>query len=76
MIASVKGPDGRLWASWIVADHKHTENRTWTSRLRGPLFLHAGGTLDEETFEPIGHLLAGRANLPRQARRRSSSAPS
>jgi hypothetical protein len=29
------------WAALIVAGHKDIENRTWASRYRGPLLIHA-----------------------------------
>jgi ASCH domain len=36
------------WASLIVRGIKDLENRTWTTRYRGRLLIHASGTIDEE----------------------------
>jgi hypothetical protein len=37
------------WAWLIVAGHKDIENRTWPSRYRGPVLIHAGKKFD---FDP------------------------
>lgn len=34
----------RPWANLIVAGHKDVENRSWTTRYRGLLVVHAGAT--------------------------------
>lgn len=34
------------WASLIAHGIKDVENRTWTTRYRGPLIIHAGRSLD------------------------------
>jgi ASCH domain len=33
------------WAWAIVEGHKPVENRTWTTRYRGPVLIHAGVTV-------------------------------
>ena len=37
------------WAWLIVAGHKDIENRTWATRYRGPVLIHAGKRFD---FDP------------------------
>lgn len=34
------------WASLIVHSTKDVENRTWPSRYRGPILIHAGKAMD------------------------------
>lgn len=34
------------WADLIVLGHKDVENRTWLTRYRGPLLIHASMTFD------------------------------
>jgi hypothetical protein len=46
------------WASLIVGGWKDVENRTWTTRHRGPLVIHAGKQID-----PAGRPFASRAGL-------------
>jgi hypothetical protein len=36
-ILSVRQP----WAALIVSGHKDIENRTWSTRYRGPVLIHA-----------------------------------
>lgn len=40
-VLSVQQP----WAWAIVEGHKLVENRTWTTRYRGPVLIHAGVTV-------------------------------
>ena len=35
------------WADAIVYGTKRTENRTWSTRYRGRLLIHAGGSYDQ-----------------------------
>jgi hypothetical protein len=35
------------WTACIASGHKTTENRTWSTRWRGTLFLHAGRGFDD-----------------------------
>jgi len=34
------------WAWLIVHGYKDVENRTWSTKYRGPILIHAGKTLD------------------------------
>lgn len=43
-ILSIKQP----WATLIVLGHKPVENRTWSTRYRGPLLIHASLKLDPD----------------------------
>lgn len=36
------------WAWLLVNRHKDIENRTWSTKHRGPLVIHAAKTLDRE----------------------------
>jgi hypothetical protein len=38
------------WAYAITVGAKTVENRTWTTRYRGPLLIHAGKTVDVAAF--------------------------
>jgi hypothetical protein len=42
-IISIRQP----WASLIVSGVKDVENRTWSTRYRGPVLIHASRTVDE-----------------------------
>jgi hypothetical protein len=55
------------WASLIVAGIKDVENRTWSTRYRGQLAIHAGLAVDRAALAEHGHLLpraAAGARLP------------
>lgn len=41
------------WAWAIIAGGKDVENRSWNSRHRGPLLIHAARTLDHNGFEEL-----------------------
>jgi hypothetical protein len=41
------------WAWAIVAGHKDVENRTWTTRYRGPLLIHASTKVDRAGIDII-----------------------
>jgi hypothetical protein len=51
------------WADAIAHGSKRTENRTWTTRYRGPILIHAGIAEDRQTILPIGQNTA-RADWP------------
>ena len=36
------------WASLIICGEKDVENRTWTTRYRGELAIHAGHRFDQD----------------------------
>jgi hypothetical protein len=41
------------WAWLIIAGHKDVENRTWSTRHRGPLLIHAGTNWARMPIEEI-----------------------
>jgi len=41
------------WAWLIVNGHKDIENRTWFTRTRGMIHVHAGQKFDKESYEWI-----------------------
>lgn len=41
------------WAALIVSGIKPVENRTWTTRYRGPILIHAGLKLDREAMDDL-----------------------
>jgi hypothetical protein len=41
------------WAWLIVHGYKDIENRDWSTRVRGPVLIHAGKTLDREAYRDI-----------------------
>ena len=38
------------WAWLIVNGHKPIENRGWTTKVRGPILIHAGKSFDHEGY--------------------------
>lgn len=48
---SIKQP----WASLIVAGIKDIENRTWATKYRGPLLIHAGAFDPGEIYQYLNH---------------------
>jgi hypothetical protein len=44
------------WAWAIIAGLKDIENRTWTTRYRGLLLIHAGQRIDWEGFATLDRL--------------------
>jgi hypothetical protein len=45
------------WAQLIIDGHKEIENRSWPTKHRGPLVIHAGLGRDREAMVRFGHLL-------------------
>lgn len=45
------------WASLIVAGFKDAENRSWRTKYRGRLRIHAAVRFDQDANEEYGHLL-------------------
>lgn len=39
------------WAWLIVAGHKPVENRSWSTKYRGPLAIHAGLSMSAQDYE-------------------------
>jgi hypothetical protein len=48
-VLTVKQP----WAWAIMAGHKRVENRTWLTRYRGPLAIHAGLKIDPAGYAAL-----------------------
>jgi hypothetical protein len=48
-ILSIRQP----WASLIVHGHKDVENRTWRTRYRGPVLVHASQRADDVSVDEI-----------------------
>lgn len=42
------------WAELIVRGEKDVENRSWRTRHRGPLLIHAGARADRGSFQEHG----------------------
>ena len=47
------------WAELIVRGDKDVENRSWRTRHRGPLLIHAGARADRSLLEQHGISYAG-----------------
>ena len=50
------------WAWLIVHGYKDVENRTWATKHRGPILIHAGKTLDpylNKSGRVCGHRVCG-----------------
>lgn len=50
------------WAQLIVTGRKDVENRTWQTKHRGPLLIHAGLRVDRNALEYLeqrGHVFKG-----------------
>jgi hypothetical protein len=45
---------GQPWASAIIYAGKDVENRTWPTRYRGLLYVHAGSALEPDDVLPPG----------------------
>jgi hypothetical protein len=45
------------WAQLIIDGHKEIENRSWPTKHRGALVIHAGLGRDREALARFGHLL-------------------
>jgi hypothetical protein len=48
-IISIRQP----WASLIVSGIKDIENRTWPTRYRGPVLIHASQRADDATSDEL-----------------------
>jgi hypothetical protein len=56
----------RPWAQLLISGAKPCENRSWSTRYRGPLVIHAG-----LGWDPLGHELASLLSVPEVPRRDS-----
>lgn len=61
------------WATWITLGVKAVENRTWPTKYRGTLLIHAGAAFEEDAWRttvvralPRG-TLPGLTSVPRSA---------
>ena len=52
------------WAWLIVQGYKDVENRTWATKHRGPILIHAGKTLDPYFDEIRQDVLAQGVEFP------------
>jgi hypothetical protein len=55
------------WASLIMSGHKGIENRSWPTRHRGLLVIHAGVTTEEDALRQYRRLLQRPDDLPHGA---------
>ena len=39
------------WATWIALKAKDVENRTWATKRRGPILIHAGLAFEEDAWD-------------------------
>jgi hypothetical protein len=53
MALSIRQP----WAWLIVQGHKPVENRTWSTRCRGPILIHASKGMTNDEYEFVGDVL-------------------
>lgn len=51
------------WAWLIIHGGKDVENRYWTSTFRGPVLIHASGTMTDDDYHRATHV-AGIINPP------------
>jgi hypothetical protein len=52
------------WASLIVNGYKRIENRSWSTKFRGPFLIHAGKTVDKQALRDVllgNHPVTGRS---------------
>lgn len=52
------------WAWCIATGHKPEENRGWTTKYRGPLAIHAGGTVDVDSVDMVKSMLVELGVVP------------
>lgn len=45
------------WASLVLGHGKSVENRSWSTRYRGPLLIHAGQGVDRDAMRWWSHTL-------------------
>ena len=55
------------WANLIVMGFKDIENRTWKTKHRGPLLIHAGLTVDKFGKELLGRMVQKETITQREA---------
>lgn len=62
-VLSVKQP----WATLLLEGVKSIESRTWATRYRGPLLIHASEVIDRLAFERKGFDPSDQIRFPRGA---------
>ncbi len=45
------------WAWLIIQNYKPVENRSWSTRFRGPVLIHAGKVMSDDDFDDAMDLL-------------------
>ena len=58
-ILSIRQP----WAALVVNGIKDVENRTWSTRYRGPVLIHASQRQDDVTMDEIERRFGVRLNI-------------
>jgi hypothetical protein len=48
-VLSIRQP----WADLIVNGHKDIENRSWPTKVRGPVLIHAGKQFESDSFDNL-----------------------
>lgn len=51
-VITIKQP----WATLIIEGYKEYEFRTWKTKYRGPIFIHAGKSIDKEAMKRFKYL--------------------
>lgn len=51
------------WAWLIVNGYKDIENRSWPTRFRGPVLIHASKGMTREEYEDVADLLAWQSGI-------------
>lgn len=68
--STMAGDDARVltirqpWAWAIIHGGKDVENRTWPTKHRGPLLIHAGSAFEPEGYEKVKDLVSQDPPLP------------
>lgn len=48
-VLSIRQP----WADLIISGHKDIENRSWPTKFRGPVLIHAGKQFESDSFDNL-----------------------
>ncbi len=51
------------WAALIISGEKDIENRTWPTRYRGPLLIHAAQKVEPAVFDEVAQRFGIRVSL-------------
>ena len=63
------------WAWLIVNGHKDVENRTWPTRFRGRVLIHAGATMTKADYEACCLFINGSELTPEASEKLFQSFP-